>query len=182
MDMCIETSVNELHRSAVEAFPSTTRRQHSTHTVRIEHLDWIPFEGVGTMMVRGLANNEGRKNRAIVLFKGVKYESKEGRGVVPVMSSSGKVVHMRLLSPDENDVMVRCTCPDFRWRFAHWDKVGKSLFGRGPGRYEAVARPGSANPDGAEGMCKHLMKMVKIIEISGAFDDRLSKFRRKNTT
>jgi hypothetical protein len=167
MDTWLESSLLDLYKSAVDAFPGTTRRQYSTDTVRVEHVDWVPFKGVGTLFVKGLCRNEGRKNECIVLFKGVDYRDGESKGSVPVRSSDGRVVHVGRLSESSHEVMVRCSCADFRWRFAHWNKVDKSLYGRGPRKYEAIARPGSSNPDETSGMCKHLMKMAKILRESG---------------
>lgn len=167
MELWLESSTRELFDWAVEAFPQTSRRQNATHSVRVEHIDWIPFEGVETLFVKALVNNEGRKNDSIILFKGVKYRGSEGRGTVSIKASDGREVHLEPLSLEENDVMVRCTCRDFRWRFAHWNRVDGSLYGRGPGKYEAAVRPGSSNPSGSPGMCKHLMKMAKILRESG---------------
>jgi hypothetical protein len=169
MDTWLESSLMDLYNSAVGAFPRTGMRQHSTHTVRVEHVDWVPFKGVRTLFVKGLCRNEGRKNECIVLFKGVDYREGESRGSVPIRSSDGRVVHVGALSESATDVLVRCSCPDFRWRFAHWNNTDRSLYGRGPGRYEARLRPGSSNPDEMEGMCKHLMKMAKILRESGLF-------------
>lgn len=169
MELWLETSVKGLYDAAVAAFPETGRRQHSTQTVRVEHLDWVPFRGVRTLFVKALVKNEGRKNDSIILFKGVKYRDSEGRGSVPIRASDGSEVYLEPLSMENNEVMVRCTCQDFRWRFAHWDRVDGSLFGREPRRYEAMFRPGSSNPSESPGMCKHLMKMAKILRESGVF-------------
>lgn len=166
MDLWIESSLKDLYDGAVDAFPETVRRQHSTHTVRVDHVDWVPFVGLGTLFVKALVNNEGRKNESIILFKKVRYGG-EGAGRVPVAASDGRKVWIERLSYGDTDVLVRCSCADFRWRFAHWDKVGGSLYGRGPRRYEAQVRPGSSNPSEVPGACKHLMKMAKILRESG---------------
>lgn len=181
MELWLESSLKDLYDAAVEAFPATSRRQHSTDTVRVEHVDWVPFRGLGTLFVKGLCVNEGRKNECVVLFRGVVY-GEEGRGMVPVASSSGGVVHLEPLSLEGNDVAVRCTCGDFRWRFSHWNAVDGSLYGRRPRRYEASLRPGSSNPDRSPGVCKHLMKMAKILGESGLYSRPSRKFSRKTTT
>lgn len=169
MELWLESTLGELYASAVEAFPETARRQHSTHTVRVEHVDWVPFKGLGTLFVKGLCNNEGRKNECIVLFKGVRYMEVPARRSVALRASDGREVNLEALSGDKNEVMVRCSCPDFRWRFSHWDRVDGSLYGRGPRVYHARLRPGSSNPKEMPGMCKHLMKMAKIMADSGVF-------------
>lgn len=166
MELWIESSLGGLFDGAVQAFPRTSRRQHSTQTVRIEHVDWVPFVGLGTLFVKGHANNEGRKSEPIILFKKVRYGG-EGGGRVPVMSSDGRKIWIERLSFAETDALVRCSCADFRWRFAHWNAADGSLYGRGPGKYEAHVRPGSSNPSESPGACKHLMRMAKILRESG---------------
>jgi hypothetical protein len=165
MDIWLESSLKDLHDMAVQAFPHTTKRQNSTDTVRVEGMRWVPFRGLGTLFVKAVVNNEGRKNESIMLFKGVKY--REGSAAVPVMTSKGEEVGLDRLSFSENGVLVRCTCEDFRWRFRHWNGEDGSLYGRAGRKYEAILRPGSSNPDESPGMCKHLMKMAKILRESG---------------
>lgn len=167
MELWTETSLKALHDAAVAAFPDTSMRQHATDSVRIEGLRWVPFEGVRTLFVKAVANNEGRKNESIVLFKGVRYREGRGRGVVPIAASTGKDFYVEAISLSDNDALVRCTCKDFRWRFSHWNRVDGSLFGRGGRKYEAGVRPGESNPEESPGMCKHLMKMAKILRESG---------------
>lgn len=169
MEHYLESSFHDLYIGAVEAFPKTSRRQYSTHTVRVERVEWVPFRGLGTLFVKGLCLNEGRKNECVVVFKGVSYRDKEGGGSVSVASSAGAAVHVMPLSLEESEVLVRCSCADFRWRFAHWNREDQSLFGRPPRKYEALMRPGSSNPEGRAGACKHLMKMAKILGESGVF-------------
>ena len=167
MELWLETTLKGLYDSALDAFPSTTRRQNSTHSVIVEHMDWVPFRGVKTLFLKSLVRNEGRKNEAIVLFKGVRYADAAQRGFVPIKASDGRAVYLERLSWDKTDALVRCSCADFRWRFSHWNRVDKSLFGRPARKYEARERPGSSNPDESPGICKHLMKMAKILAESG---------------
>lgn len=167
MEVWIETSLASLYKSAVEAFPTTTKRQFSTHTVKVEKIQWLPFEGLKTLFVKGLLSNEGKKNDCVILFKQVAYRDSEGRGIVPVAASDGRKIWIERLSLGGTDALVRCSCGDFRWRFSHWNGVDKSLYGRGPRKYEALARPGSSNPSESPGLCKHLMKMAKILRESG---------------
>lgn len=168
MDIWLETTLKELHDSALDAFPNTTMRQYATHPVRVEHMDWVPFKGVGTLFVKGVARNEGRKHESIILFKGVRYAEEQRRGFVKISASDGKEAYLERLSWSATQALVRCSCSDFRWRFSHWNSVDGSLFGRAPKRYEATRNPGSSNPDESPGMCKHLMKMAKILAESGA--------------
>ena len=68
----IESSLKDLFKSSQDAFPATKMREHATHPVKVEHLEWVPFLGVGTLFVKATVRNEGRKHESIMLFKGVK--------------------------------------------------------------------------------------------------------------
>lgn len=157
----LETSLLDLYKGSLKAFPKTTKRQNATDSIKVEHLEWVPFEGVGTLFVKATANNEGRKNESIILFKDVKYRNEE-KGAIPLVSSSGKKVFLERLSAKENDVLVRCTCGDFRWRFNYYNSLDRSLFGRKRSKYEGDGL-WKANPLEEAGLCKHLMKLAKIL-------------------
>lgn len=158
----VETSINELYHSALKAFPNTSKRQNSTNTIKIENLTWIPFQGVKTLFIKGLATNEGRKNESIIVFKDVKYQLKEGKNIVQIIGSHGKKFFVEKLSAETNDVLIRCSCKDFAYRFNYYNHLDKSLFGRKRAKYEGKEL-WEANPLKLPGMCKHLIKMVKIL-------------------
>jgi len=155
-----ESSLSELYQSAVDAFPNTTKRQHATQPIEINELKWTPFVGMKTLLLRGSAVNEDREYTPIVLFKGVQYRDKKGKGVLEVAASSGGKVFVDKLSL-ENDVSVRCNCGDFRYRFAYYNHLDRSLYGPKPTKYNASGVRGPINPMQKEGMCKHVMKIIK---------------------
>lgn len=162
----IETSIIELYKNTTKAFPKTTKRQFSTDTVRVERLEWIPFLGVKTLFIKALVKNEGKKYESIMLFKNVIYKESEGKKLIKIKMSTGKEYFVEQIESDKNDVLVNCQCKDFYWRFKHYNKQDKSLYGRDRVKYEALARPNTANPMEMAGMCKHLIKMAKIIKES----------------
>mgnify|MGYP000029406321 FL=1 len=165
-DWLNENTLNGLYDSAVAAFPNTTKRQHATQPVRIVQIGWTPYLGLKTLFVKGLAQNEGREYNSLILFKKVSYKDSNGPGIVELNTETGKVFLERL-SFDANDVVVRCNCPDFYWRFNYYNHLDKSLYGRKRAKYEAQHNPGSANPQEMPGMCKHLMKLSKALTESG---------------
>jgi hypothetical protein len=163
--MWIESSLNELYTSSIKNFPKTGRRQNSTDTIRIEHLDWVPFLGVNTLFVKATVKNEGKKHESIMLFKGIKYKMKEGKGIVPLMASDGRKVFIEQISSQNDDVLVRCSCGDFFYRFNFYNSLDGSLFGRKRKKYEGQGL-WEANPNKAPGICKHLIKMSKVLRES----------------
>jgi hypothetical protein len=156
-----ESSLSQLFKSTVEAFPNTTKRQHATHTIKIAKLDWTPYVGLKTLFVKGLAQNEGREHNPVIMFKNVIY----GEGL-EVIDNLGKHYRIKPLSVANNDVRVRCGCGDFYWRFHHFDHVDNSLYNRNRKKYEAIHNPGSANPEEMPGLCKHLIKLIKVLQES----------------
>lgn len=161
--MWLEASLAELYNNTLAAFPKTQKRQHSVDEVRIENLQWVPFRGMRTLFVKGLARREGSKNECIMLFKGVKYHGRKDPGLVEIRASNGETVLLEPLSHESTDVLVRCTCKDFHWRMTHFNKMDGSLFGRDRKKYEALVRPGTSNPEELAGVCKHLMKMSRVL-------------------
>lgn len=160
----LESSAEELYRSAVKAFPNTKMRQHATHPIVIRELRWTPFVGVKTLFIKGLAQNEDREYGPCILFKGVNYQGK----AVKITASDGLQYSFDKLSLENTDVLVRCNCPDFFWRFNYYDHLDKSLYGTKRKKYESHGGP-PANPLELPGMCKHIMKMTKVISESGIF-------------
>ena len=168
MDL-FETTLRELYQSTVEAFPKTTKRQHSTNEIIITKLEWVPFIAMKTLRVKGLAQNKGNGHEysPIILFKQVVYHPQRERGVIEIIDNMGQTYFLEKLQQDDTQILVSCGCNDFRWRGQHWDKVEKCLLGRDRKKYEAKYNPGSANPDEAPMLCKHLMKLSKTLSGSG---------------
>jgi len=160
----IESSLKDLYKSSQTAFPLTRMREHATHPVVVEHLEWVPFLGVGTLFVKATVRNEGRKHESIMLFKGVEYGDEKGR--ISLVDSSGRKVFLKRISESEDDVLVRCSCGDFFNRFNYYNSLDGSLFGRKRRKYEGKGL-WEANPKGLPGMCKHLMKMAIVLGESG---------------
>lgn len=162
-----ESSLEDLYRSAIAAFPNTTKRQHSTDPIIITELRWTPFVGTKTLFTKGLAQSgeSGKEYNPIIVFKKVNYNE----DVVQITASDGGEYSFAPLSNENTDVLVRCNCPDFSWRFNYYNSLDKSLQGRKRRKYEGVSNRPPANPSELPGMCKHLMKMAKVLKEAGIF-------------
>ncbi len=161
-----ESNIESLYKSTVEAFPLTTRRQYSTDTIKLTNFKWTPYLGMRTLFVSALAQNEGREYNPIILFKNVTY-NEDG---LPLVASDGTHYHMQELSLANNDVVLRCQCKDFLYRWHYFDHVDRSLYGTNRKKYEGRGL-WEANPKKLPGMCKHLIKMVKVLNNSGVLVD-----------
>lgn len=154
-----ESSLIDLYKSAVEAFPRTTKRQHVTGPIVIEELRCTPFLGVKTLFIRAEAVNESRHYRPMILIKGINYK---GNGA-KILASDSKIYEFDKILIEKNNVNVRCNCADFTWRFNYYDHIDNSLYGNKRKKYESKGGP-PANPLQLPGMCKHLMKTMQKLQ------------------
>jgi hypothetical protein len=160
-----EHNLKELYASTVSAFPRTTKRQHATDPIKVNHLEWVPFLGLGTLFVKAIVESNGKEYNPIIVFKNVSYD--QGDKLVELTANDGKNYILNQLSSDKNNVLVRCACEDFAWRFNYWDHINHDLYGKKRKKYEAQHAPGTANPAEQPGMCKHLIKMIRALQESG---------------
>jgi hypothetical protein len=160
-----ESSIEKLYNSSVRAFPDTTLRQHAVQPIIIESLRWMPFVSMKTLFVKGNARNEDRHYTTIILFKEVNYNSQE----LKLKASDGKIYKFAKLSLENNNVSIRCSCPDFKWRFNYYNHLDESLFGKKRKKYEGTTGV-SANPKELPGMCKHIMATTKVLFDAGLFN------------
>ncbi len=161
-----ESSIDDLYLSAVKAFPRTTMRQHAVDPIVVESLRWTPFVGMKTLFIKGSTRNEDRHYNTIILFKNVDYAKNEVR----ITANDGKEYKFGKLSLESTDVVLRCNCNDFYWRFNYYNHLDRSLYGTKRSKYESQGGP-PANPTESPGMCKHLMKTAQILRESGIFLD-----------
>jgi len=158
-----ESTLSELYQSAVKAFPETTKRQFAIHEVKITQLTWIPYKGMKTLFVKGIARNQQREYNTIIVFKGVKYLESGG---VQLIDNTKQKYFLEQLSLDDTEVLTRCNCSDFRFRFGFYNSIDKSLFGKNFSKYESKGIRGPVNPSESPGICKHLMSLIKVLRES----------------
>ena len=178
-----ESSISDLQVGTELAFPNTTLRQHATQPVIIKNISWNAYRGLKTLFVKALAQNEDREYNPIILFKEISYQDFDGeisydwdtgiasgKNAVKIMTNIGRPYALNKISLENNNVNLRCNCPDFRWRFSYYNHVDESLYGRKPAKYHAMItnRP-PVNPLELPGMCKHLIKFVEVLEKAGIF-------------
>lgn len=169
----VESSLNELYRSTIEAFPNCPKRQHATNEIVIAKLEWTPFVGMRTLRVKGLAQNRGNGHEYSpqIVFKQVEYHPhRDVVDLVEIIDNIGGRYLLEKLSYENTQVLLRCNCADFAWRFNYSDHLSHDLNGRVRRKYEALHRPGSANPDDDKGMCKHIIKLMKVLGNTGILE------------
>lgn len=167
MDLLLELSLDQLTRSAEQAFPGTLARQHNVDQVAVKHIELLPAEG--KLLAKGVVRgSQGKEYQVAIQFEDVEYNPEEG-GVTFV--SNGNEYAMSPLQKSSTDVKVACTCLDFRFRFAQYNDAKQALFGPKPSLYAKVpgSPRGAANPTHSPGVCKHLMDFASGLDESGLF-------------
>lgn len=167
MNNFLESSFKELYRSTVNSFPDTTKRQYSIDSIKIVKLHWIPYLGLKTLYIKGLAQNidNSREYFPIVLFKNINYSISNKLNSVEIQDNNGQ--KHRIEKINNNDILVRCNCKDFFWRGNYADHLDHSLYGRKRSKYYPISNRGSVNPRNDPMVCKHIIKMYKVLEQSG---------------
>lgn len=162
-----DSSLNYLYNSAVKAFPNTKYRQNSVDQIKIAEINWTPYLGLKTLFTKAIAQS-GKSHKdysPIILFRNVIYNT-DNENNVKITANDGREYFFEKLNYQNNDVLVRCNCEDFKWRFCHTNYLDHSLFAKNRKKYEAIYRPGIANPTESPGLCKHLMKFAEVINKS----------------
>ena len=168
-----ESTAIDLYKSTVDAFPKTTKRQNSIDMIKIIEMNFIPYLGMNTLFVKGLAKNidNQKEYNTTVLFKNIKYLQKENKNSIRLIASDDKKYFLETINANSNEVLVRCDCPDFYWRFNYYNSLDKSLYGRKRKKYESISNGRIANVKKAPGMCKHLIKMIKALSDSKIMEE-----------
>jgi hypothetical protein len=166
-----ESTYDELYAATVTAFPKTKLRQHATGPVQISEVKFTPFVGVKTLFLRARATNEDREYSPMILFKGVNYvEATRRKGIIRLKISRKESRYIEQLVQTNSEMLVRCDCKDFSYRFRWYDWLDRSLYGHQGRKYEGKGGP-PANPKEMPGMCKHLLKMFETLKGMGLVVD-----------
>jgi len=167
MNRFLESSFKDLYSSTVKAFPKTTKRQYAIDPIKIVRLEWVPYVGLSTLFIKGLAQNtvNSKEYTPILLFKDINYSSTKGRNYIEIKDNNGKNYILERIF--NNDVLARCNCKDFFWRGNYADHLDRSLYGRKRTEYHSQTNRPSVNPNNDPMVCKHVIKLYKVIEQSG---------------
>lgn len=111
------------------------------------------FSGKTPIVIRADAHSQFSSATYGVFFLVVDMEFEKGKLVNPIKMS-------------ETPIRVRCTCPDFYWRFAFYNYEQGCLYGLRPPPYSRKTHRPSLNPRRLPGMCKHLMNAIRMMKYS----------------
>jgi hypothetical protein len=167
MNKFLESRFNDLYLSTVKSFPKTTKRQYAIDPIKIVRLEWVPYVGLKTLYIKGLAQNteNSKEYNPILLFKKINYSNIKGKNYIEIIDNNGKNHILEKIG--NNDVLVRCNCKDFFWRGNYADFLDHSLHGRKRSKYQPQTNRSSVNPNNDPMVCKHIIKLHKVLEQAG---------------
>lgn len=168
--LLLEASLNQLIQQTDAGF-DTDRRLNATDTVSIVDISLVPQKGalVAKAKVRG---SENKVYDSYIQFLKVAYNPPETDNRVTFVSNE-QTYAITPIDVGNSNVKVRCTCLDFRFRFAMVNSADGSLYGRRPPIYRPVPgsnRP-SANPAKQPGICKHIKTLMDELQSGGLFNE-----------
>lgn len=159
--LLFESNHMQLYQSSVKAFPGTKARQNLVETILVKNIKYVPFVGMKTLYITAEAHNLINNNnyKPMILVKNVVYNQNSH---IVIKDEANKNYFIENLK--QNDIKIRCNCPDLRYRFCYYDWLDYSLYSKVCPKYEANGRGKPANPKEMPGMCKHLMALFNQID------------------
>jgi hypothetical protein len=160
-----EAPLKDLERNIVKGFPTTRKRQYATDTIRIDQLNIVPYVNSRNLLFKGVANNQGRTYDPEIYFEGIEFDDEDTPNNVTFIATDGERYHIQPIKFTENNAKVRCTCLDFYYRFSYYNAKAGDLYGKPfpPYRRRTTTYP-PVNPMKLPGVCKHLLKMMQMLE------------------
>lgn len=161
-----ESTLSDLYMSTLQAFANTKYRQHSIDPVEIKSISWIPYLGMRTLFCKTLIESNNKEYNVIVLFKNVVVFEEKKPNTYQILSENKKYYVQQMFN-EINDVNVRCSCDDFKWRFKYYNFIDHSLYGNKGKQYTPISNMPNANPQKSPGICKHIMKLMQNLNDTG---------------
>lgn len=155
-----ETTFTQLYNATVTAFPNTKYRHNVVDTIKVRNVKFVPYQGLNTLFIRSLTENleKNTEYKTMVLIKNINFKSTKNS--IKIFDEYGNPYRLEKPKVTKNDVLVRCNCKDFMWRFNYYNSLDKSLYGTK--RKEHYSKGTfEVNPSKSPGLCKHLMKFFE---------------------
>lgn len=140
-----------------------SNRKQSSTKVQIARTIFIPSVDDETLEVRATTNSKEQKYRTSMLFDEIEWVDEPGAKVATIIGSDNTEYYLTRIPLNNVDVMVKCTCLDFYYRFAVWNHKDQSLIGKPPPPYIKTTDRPPVNPKRVPGVCKHLIKLLDTL-------------------
>jgi len=154
-------------------------RENDSNRVQVKGLEYIPMVQEGMLQVRANTYSQPGTGpyQSVIVLNNLQYINEDtfnqanetGENTFEFTSTNGTDFYIQYENNSTVDVKVRCTCEDFRWRFAAYNHGDASLQGDPPDAYVKKTDRPSVNPNNTPGVCKHLVKLKNEIERENFF-------------
>lgn len=155
-----ETTFTQLYNATVATFPNTKYRHNVVDEIKVKNLKFVPYQGLNTLFIKSLAENieKNTEYKTMALIKNINFNAKSKP--VKILDEYGNSYLFEKPKINNNDVLVRCDCQDFKWRFNYYNSLDNSLYGKRRSKYKSKGLS-EANPAKSPGVCKHIMKLFE---------------------
>lgn len=146
-----------------------TARQNAPVKPQVKTIRYTPYPGNSTLRAEAsVTSSESQNHQVSIQFSKVTFELSDSPTNITYITSVGSEQSMAPIRLNNTMVKVRCTCLDFKFRFATWNFNDNSLIGDNPPPYirKTVNRP-EVNPKKVPGVCKHVISVVANMKKQG---------------
>lgn len=161
-----ERTLGSLVRSTTSAFGNS--RESKANLIQINDIKFIPSIEQGILHIKSSVVGEQFHNYEVdIVMQGITFSDnpEEISGdMYKLVLTPETDYYVDYTSNSNNDVEIRCTCNDYRWRFAYYNGIDGSLYGELPPPYAGDSNSQPVNPTKSPGVCKHVMKVVNELE------------------
>lgn len=166
-----ETTFAQLYNATISAFPNTKYRHNVVDTIKVRNVKFVPYQGLNTLFIQALTENieKNTEYKTMALLKDIDY--KNIKKPIKIFDEYGKQYVLEKPLINKNDVLIRCNCKDFMWRFNYYNSLDKSLYGRTRAKYESIGTT-KINPSKSPGACKHILKLFEHLIVKKVIEGK----------
>jgi len=169
LNVLLERQFKSLEYLTKQHFGNT--RDTASNRVQLSDIKYIPSIEQGWIEVRSNSTTGGKQYHTILRFNEIEFVDPDEEEANEYPSFVGEDGKTYFIKPRRSvDVMVKCDCDDFRWRFATFNFADGSLAGDPPPPYVKKTKRPPVNPSQVPGICKHIFKLKKTLERDKIFD------------
>ena len=147
-------------------FPHTNKRQNAP-APNVATIKYTPHLGNASLEIDATVAGSDQPHSVTVLCSKVTFEPQDTPSNVTITTSAGSEQSLAPIQLARSNIRVRCTCMDFRFRFALWNFNDNSLMGEKPPPYVPTSNRPPVNPLRTPGVCKHIIATIRSAQQSG---------------
>lgn len=137
----------------------TTDRESDSNRITPQNIKFIPYKGSKCLLVTSNVSGNSTTYKTTINLMNVDFT-----GTGASIQYADQNYMFAPIDPNTQPMQVTCSCLDFRFRFANYDKTSGNLFGKSPPLYvrRTTDHP-SPNPTKLPGACKHILALYKSL-------------------